>query len=292
MLKRTTTRGRRALVSSAALVLLLLLPSSPSTAGGGSNCSQSGSEVHVDLMADGALGILQRNAAGLILYQEEGATSAQPCGTANVFTTTKIEIEDTTSDGGTVIILDVSQGDFSDGTNDIPITVDLGTGSVDAFGLIGSSAADHWTFGSSQSGLSRGNLQNNGSAEIKFLSHPDFGFGTSRGGNDRACSLGGSSRGIPRKSLVGWVWIGGGGTDTLCGGIFSDRLVGKAGNDNLRGGAGGDVLKGGGDADRLKGAAGGDLLRGNQGSDVLRGGGGRDRCGGGPGADQESNCER
>lgn len=292
MLKHTSTTARRLLVCSAALALLVL-PSPPSVAGGGSTCTFSGGVVRVELLADGSSGVLQRNAAGIILYREEGST-AEPCGlpAATVFTTDKIEIEDTSNDGGTVIILDVSQGDFSDGANDIPIRVDLGQGSIDAFGVVGSANADHWTFGAARSGLTKGNLQNNGSAEIKFLSQPDFGFGASRGGSDRACSLGGDSHGMARQSLIGWVWIGGAGADRLCGGLNSDRLVGKGAGDILRGGGAGDVLKGGGKADRLKGGSGGDLLLGNAGPDVLRGGGGDDRCRGGPGADQQARCER
>ena len=291
MLKLTTTNARRALVGTTVLAFLLL--PTKSTAGGASTCTQSGTEVRVNLMADGSSGVLQRNAAGAILYDEGGdATPAEPCGLATVFTTDKIEIEDTSNDGGTAIVIDVSQGDFSDGTSDIPITVDLGAGYIDAFGVIGSGDRDYWTFGASQSGLTRGNLQNNGSAEIRFLSQPDFGFGASHAGNDRVCSLGGNSHGIPRKSLIGWVWIGGAGRDSLCGGLSSDRLVGKPGGDNLRGGGGGDVLKGGDDADRLKGGGGSDLLKGSQGPDVLRGGPGQDSCRGGPGADRQSRCER
>ena len=284
----TATGARRALLCVLALGLLFL--PTPARAGGNSTCTFSSGRVYVNLQNDGSSGILQRNAGGVILYQAEGDASPQPCGLATVFTTDRIKVEDTSDDGGTAIFLDVSQGDFSDGIDDIPVRIDLGAGAIDAFGLIGGSGADHWTFGANRKGLTRGNLQNNESAEIKFSSQPDFGFGASGAGNDRACSRGGG--GIPRQSLIGWVWIGGGGADKLCGGLTSDRLVGRGGNDNLAGGRGGDTLKGGDGADALKGGASGDLLRGGPGPDNLRGGGGFDRCSGGPGADQEARCER
>ena len=261
------------------------------SAGGNSSCTFSGGEVYVNLMQDDSSGILSRDAAGLILYQEEGST-AQPCGVATVLTTDLIKVEDTSSGGSTGIIFDLSEGSFTGGSGDIPVRIDLGSGTLDTFGLIGGSDPDVWTFGSNARGDSRGNLQSDASAEVKFLSEPDFGFGLSNGGADKACSLGSGARGIPGKSFMGWVWIGGADADVICGGLASDRLVGQAGDDRVRGGGGGDIVKGGADADRLKGGSSGDILRGSKGNDSLKGGAGFDRCSGGPGADQEARCER
>lgn len=283
-----TVGARTALVAFAVAVPVM----GPASAGGSSSCSFSAGEVYVELQQDDSSGVLSRNALGVITYQEEGQT-AQPCGTATVLNTDTIKIEDTSAGGSTGIILDLSQGGFTDpGGGDIPIRVNLGTGALDTFGLVGGSDPDVWTFGANQRGATRGNLQSDDSAEVKFVSEPDFGFGLSAAGADRACSLGSEARGIPRKSLMGWVWIGGADADVLCGGVTSDRLVGQGGEDRLRGGGAGDVLKGGAEADKLKGGSSGDILRGARGNDTLKGGAGFDRCSGGPGADQEARCER
>lgn len=79
---------------------------------------------------------------------------------------------------------------------------------------------------------------------------------------------------------------GGGGSDSLTGGLNDDVLKGGAGADGMAGSSGDDVLKGGGGDDflqgddgddRLVGGTGNDGLVGGEGDDLLFGGGGRDR---------------
>jgi hypothetical protein len=60
--------------------------------------------------------------------------------------------------------------------------------------------------------------------------------------------------------LPGVTLFGGGGDDTLDGGLFCDKLYGGAGDDTLNGGANGDLLDGGPGQDVLTGGLGADTF--------------------------------
>jgi Ca2+-binding RTX toxin-like protein len=57
-----------------------------------------------------------------------------------------------------------------------------------------------------------------------------------------------------------WVFVGGGGNDTLTGGVKNDQLIGQAGNDTLSGGADRDSLQGGLGNDTMTGGTQGDVF--------------------------------
>ncbi|MDQ4142335.1 MAG: hypothetical protein M3198_01085 [Actinomycetota bacterium] len=278
------------------VVLALTLASVvPARAGSSSTCTFEDGKVTVIFHNDGSSGTLQLDDTGtIILYKDEDSPTAQPCGTgATTLTTDRIVVEDrsdnqrsdATRDGSTGIILDLRNGHFADGGDEIPIDIDLGPGPLDVFGVIAGGEHDHFTFG-----VQKGNLQKDTRAEIEFARLPDFGFATLQSGNDRACSSGG--RGTGRASLIGWVFIGGADDDRMCGGLVTDRLLGGRGDDVLRGKRGGDTLKGRDGQDTLRGGVSSDALYGNKGNDGLYGGGSSDFCSGGPGADQKGRCER
>ena len=278
----------RPVVVLAALVLLFVPGTFPAEAGepGASTCTFSGGEVLVDLMQDDSSGVLSRDAVGVIMYDDESdpPTPPAPCGLATTATTTLIRIKDTSNDRSTGIILDLREGPFANGGNAIPIRVDLGFGPLDTFGLVGGADKDVWTFG-----FKHANLQDDQNAELRFVSPPDFGFGSAGVGNDRLCASGRRDTGGP--SQVGWVFDGGDGADRLCGGRDTDRILGGDGDDTLKGNGGGDTLKGNVGDDRVKGGSSSDLLFGNKGFDGLNGGPGFDGCNGGPGGDQTTRCE-
>lgn len=284
MLSPTRNRARTGLLAFAVALVVPAVAADPAGAGGTSTCAYSGGQVRVELRNDDSFGILSRDNLGIIRFND-GNSPAAPCGTATVATTNLITIEDTSDGGSTTIILDVRDGHFASGGNEIPIKVDLGSGAIDAFGVIGGGDDDFWTFGTAKA-----NLQKDTQGEIEFERLPDFGFGTSQGGNDRACASGG--RGTGNTSLIGWVFIGGADNDRLCGGLVPDRMVGGDGEDVIRGKGGGDTIRGKGGSDRLRGNGGSDTLAGGAGGDDLAGGPGTDTCRGGPGPDTRRRCER
>lgn len=233
--------------------------------------------MHVTLEQNGSDGLL-RVAAGVITF------NASNCGSATVLNTDSILIEDTTENGSTGITLDLSGGPFADGGDEIPITVDLGSGPFDAFLVLGTSGNDNWTFG-----LRDGNLQNDDDAEIGFKAFPDIGIALPDAGADRVCAHGGSGTGTP--SLIRWTANGGEGADRLCGGNSGDTFVGGDQGDTMRGFGGGDTLRGKAGHDEIFGNKSSDLLKGGKGGDALDGGPSSDVCKGGPGADTKTNCE-
>ena len=276
------------LTAGLAATVLIVVGTSSVRAGepGASTCTFTGGEVIVDLQQDGSSGILSRNAPGVIFYDDESEppTPPAPCGLATTATTTLIRVTDTSNDGSTGIILDLTEGHFTNGGTEIPIRINLDRGPLDTFGLVGGAGVDFWTFG-----FKKANLQEDQNAELTFVSFPDFGFGSTGGDNDRACANG--NRGTGGSSQIGWVFAGGAGNDVLCGGRDTDRLVGKAGNDRIKGNGGGDTVKGGGGDDRVFGNSSSDVLMGNKGGDHLNGGPGFDGCNGGPGGDEKKRCE-
>ncbi|MDQ4095543.1 MAG: hypothetical protein M3174_04975, partial [Actinomycetota bacterium] len=161
----------------AAAVAAFTLPPTPAGAGT-STCTYDGDEVRVNLQDHGSSAVLSRDALGVIEFSDGTAPDPEPCGLATITTTDRITIEDTsvnpeTSQGGnTSIILDIRQGHFANGGNEIPIKVDLGAGTSDAFGVLGGSDNDRWTFGTT-----KGNLQDDSHGEIEFETLPDYGFG-------------------------------------------------------------------------------------------------------------------
>lgn len=77
------------------------------------------------------------------------------------------------------------------------------------------------------------------------------------------------------------VIAGGGGNDTIIGGLGSDLLSGDSGNDTMHGrdgdddmmgGAGNDVMNGNGGDDMMNGGLGADTMHGNDGDDAMEGG--------------------
>ncbi len=295
---------RRVLVVALAVgsaLVVALLPTPLRAEEGASTCAYDGSAVRVELLEDDSGGRLLVDAAtDAILYDDETPAPPPPllppppapCGGATTANTDRIVVKDTSPrhrrtdlQGSSGILLDVSQGHFADGDAEIPIKIDLGTGVLDTFGVIGGDGRDFWTFG-----VTRANLQNDSAGEIEFVRQPDLGLGVTGGGSDRACSDGGNGTG--RTALMEWALVGGAGGDTLCGGLLSDRLIGKAGDDRLRGNGGQDVLKGGGESDHMVGNGSNDTLLGNKGGDHMVGGPGFDRCKGGLGPDREKRSER
>ena len=267
------------------LVLAMGLALVPGTAAADhSTCTYSDGDVRVRLLHDGSSGVLQRNATGLIIYDGENSTPQQ-CGLATVFTTDRIVVKDASGGGSAGIVLDVSQGDFAAGANEIPIKIDLGAGAVDTFAVVGGGGNDFWTFGTT-----KGNLQNDSAGEIEFLSQPDYGIAATGGGTNRACASG--RRGTGRTSVTPWVISGGGGDDTLCGGLRDDHVLGRGGSDRLGGKGGEDRVHAGAGRDLLRGNSGNDSLGAGKGADDLRGGRGFDACRGGAGRDREASCER
>ncbi|HYN36730.1 MAG TPA: hypothetical protein VEV82_07095 [Actinomycetota bacterium] len=292
MLKTATTSSghfaRLAAVAFSAVALLLggATPGVQAGEPGASMCTFTGGEVYVELQEDDSSGILSRDAAGLIFYDDESEppTPPAPCGIATTATTNSIKVEDTSDNDSTGIILDLTEGHFANGGNEIPIEIDLALGTLDVFGVFSGASEDFWTFG-----FEKGNLQKDGDAEIEFVKPPDFGFGATAGANDHACSNG--RRGTGGPSQVGWVFSGGEGADKLCGGRSTDRILGQGGDDTVKGSGGGDTLRGGDGDDRVLGSSSSDLLFGNKGGDGLEGGPGFDGCNGGPGGDTKRRCE-
>lgn len=97
-----------------------------------------------------------------------------------------------------------------------------------------------------------------------------------------------------QDDVPGLYLIGGGGRDTLTGGIDDDFIYGGANHDLIRGGAGNDTLYGGFGHDTIYGGAGDDLIVGGPGNDRMWGEAGNDtifgvsgnnRFGGGAGDD-------
>ena len=86
---------------------------------------------------------------------------------------------------------------------------------------------------------------------------------------------------------------GGGGNDSIAGGLLDDILLGGAGNDTINARGGVDLISGGAGDDTLDGDGGGvtndppadDVVLGGDGNDTLYGGGGNDMLWGDPGAD-------
>lgn len=78
---------------------------------------------------------------------------------------------------------------------------------------------------------------------------------------------------------------GGGGNDTLFGGLQADLLFGGEGNDQLNGSRGHDTLHGDEGNDLLLGSTDNDVLKGGDGNDRLNGQGGHDSLSGGAGND-------
>lgn len=238
-------------------------------------------EVLITLESDGADGVLTRTPSPATAITWNGA----PCGAATVVGTTAIAIEDTTDDKDTGVVLDMSNGPLENSSGDeIPISVDLGSGNNDTFGVVGTSGKDYWSFG-----RSGGNLQEDDEAEIEFVSFPDLSFGVTEAGTDRACANGGHGTG--GSALTTWVFSGGNGADRLCGGNATDGLFGEGGNDNLRGYGSPDLIKGDAGEDKIFGSSGNDELRGNDDPDEIDGGTGQDLCYGGEGSDNLRRCE-
>ena len=273
-MKRLSIRFR-----TAALIALALssVPFSSARAGEDASCTFSGGEVHVTLENNGSDGTLSV-AAGVITF--DGSN----CDSATVLNTDSILIEDTTENGSTGITLDLSGGPFADGGDEIPMTIDLGGGSIDSFLVLGTTGTDNWTFG-----LLKGNLQNDDAAEIEFEAFPDLAIALPVGGADRVCAHGGSGTGTP--SLLRWTVNGGSGADRLCGGNGVDALTGADQGDTIRGFGSGDTLRGKAGPDEIFGNKSSDLLKGGTGGDALDGGPSFDTCKGGPGPDSKTNCE-
>ena len=78
---------------------------------------------------------------------------------------------------------------------------------------------------------------------------------------------------------------GGGGSDTLYGGLDDAAVAGSGGTDRLFGDDGNDIVTGSGGTDSLYGGAGNDSLDGNGGDDLLFGGTGNDAIIGSSGDD-------
>lgn len=256
----------------------------PAHADGQTNCAYSPAtmEIVVTLESDGADGVLGLAPSPATAIMWNGV----PCGAATVLSTTSIKIEDTTNDKDTGVVLDLSNGPLENASGDeIQISVDLGSGQNDTFGVVGTSGKDSWTFG-----RSKGNLQDDGEAEIKFGSFPDLAFGVTGAGADRACASG--RRGTGDAAINTWVFTGGKGADSLCGGNATDGLFGSGGGDKLRGNGSPDLIKGGAGEDKIFGSSGNDELRGNGDPDEIDGGGGQDLCDGGEGNDALTRCER
>ncbi len=214
--------------------------------------------MSITLPRNGSSGRLSRDEAGLILYQ--GRTPApEPCGAATIFTTERIVIEDVSHRGSASIWIDVSNGRFSNGGQDIPIRIDLGPSGFDGFLIEGGRGDDFWTFGTR-----RGNLQRDSRAEISFLNPPEIGWAWAAGGRNRVSAGGGQGTGRP--SPIYWAIGAGSGDDRLTGGRNEDEIHGEGGDDRLGSGA---------DQEVLVGERGEDVLAGNRGGDHLDGGEGR-----------------
>lgn len=279
------SRSKGPIRSVVALCTVVLgLQAVPVNADGVTNCAYSPGtmEVLVTLESNGADGVLSRTPDPATAITWDGA----PCGAATVLTTTSIKIEDTTNDKDTGVIVDLSNGPFENGSGDeIPMTVDLGAGAIDTFGVNGTTGNDFFTFG-----RSKGNLQDDADAEITFDSFPDLAFAVTGDGTDRACANG--AHGTGDAAFITWVFNGGADVDTLCGGLATDGLFGDGGNDSLRGYGSSDLIKGKAGDDKVFGSGGNDELHGSAGNDEVNGGPGQDRCFGGEGTDEIKRCER
>lgn len=81
--------------------------------------------------------------------------------------------------------------------------------------------------------------------------------------------------------VAGAIIDGGGGDDSITGGVFSDYLIGGFGHDRIEAGAGDDMVVGGEGNDFLRGGEGGDSLFGGSGQDTLIADSGRNYLDGG-----------
>ena len=99
---------------------------------------------------------------------------------------------------------------------------------------------------------------------------------------------------LPAATFRGWVVAGDnasakagifGGSDSLVGSGFDDRLRGFAGADSMVGGGGADFLDGGDGNDSVTAGAGNDVIVDPDGANYLRGDEGDDYCVGGFGFD-------
>jgi Ca2+-binding RTX toxin-like protein len=239
-------------------------------------CTFENNKAKVRLLDDDSSAVLSVVGAAITM-------NGNPCTGATLVTTTEINVRDTSNGGSTGIIIDLSGGHFSNGGNEIPIVIDLRTGTRDTFAVAGESGNDFFTLGADGA-----NLQQDNEGEISFQSSPDIGFIVPQDGADTVSAKGGEGTG--NKSFIVWAMSGGKGPDELKGGGGSDFISGSAGADDLVGDLGNDVLRGRGGNDRLAGKSGNDRLFGNNGNDTLLGGPGIDDCEGGAGDDDLTSC--
>jgi Ca2+-binding RTX toxin-like protein len=240
------------------------------------SCIFENNKAKVRLLHDDSSAVLSLLGAAITM-------NGDPCGGATTATTDEINVRDTSNAGSTGVIIDLSGGQFVDGSDPIPFVIDLRTGTRDTFAVAGTSGDDFFTLGADGA-----NLQQDTEAEISFQSSPDIGFIVPRDGADTASARGG--RGTGDKSFIVWAMSGGDGPDELKGGGGSDFISGSAGADDLIGDLGNDVLRGRGGDDHLAGKRGNDRLFGNNGDDTLLGGPGIDDCAGGAGDDDLTSC--
>ena len=129
MTKSETTGTRAARAAGLLLVLattLIVVPQTPVFAA--SRCEYSDGVVHVQLARPRgtAEGTLERDSTGAIYWTD--GNGRNPCGGATVLTTRRIRVKDVVRGGFTHFRLDVSEGDFARGPDEIPIRIDLGPG--------------------------------------------------------------------------------------------------------------------------------------------------------------------
>ena len=257
----------------------ILLPVDPARAD--ATCNFESNKVKVRFSDDGDAGEITR--VGVAIEFNGGACTGSS-GIATVLNTDEINVRDNSNGGSTSFFVDLSGGQFEDGSDEIPMKIDLRTGTRDVFGVAGSMSGDFMHFGSEGA-----NLQDDADGEISFESSPDVGLAAGGDGGDKMCAAGGHGTG-PEGFFL-WGMTGGTGADIMCGSATTDVLSGQSGPDRIKGRSGGDILRGRGGDDRLVGRRGNDQLYGNKGADVLLGGPGIDTCKGGPGPNASQNCE-
>ena len=286
-----TPKARRACLLVLAATVATLFPAGSASANSRCTFSDGVVQVKLDRPRGTADATLKRRGNGKIYYTD--GSGRRQCGGATVSNTKLITVEDVAKRTSTHFRLDISEGHFARGKNEIPIRIDLGPSGYDSFIVYGGRQRDHWTFGRAGA-----NLQRDHTAEIVFANPPDTASAWTRGGVDRVCASGG--RGTGRASLVWWIIEGGARDDTLCGGGEEDLLVGADGDDTLRGRGESDHIDGSAGRDHLYGNAGEDFLEGEEGGDELVGGAAEDSFNGGPAFDRcdgrgdeiERNCEQ
>lgn len=223
-------------------------------------CTFSGAGIMAVVVADAEVAVIGRRAVDNAML-----VNGTQCGTGTSTLLKRIDItEDGADTGDQVVVLDFLNGTFGVGGASAGITVNLGTGTVDALKIRGTKLVDKMQFG--VDGI---NFSGDAIKDITVAAADEFVV-SSGDGADIISAAGGSGTGLAFASPI--TVFGGAGADVITGGGVDDTLNGGDGDDNITGGAGDDTMDGGAGNDTFaEGAAtsGADAFTGGAGTDTV-----------------------